>query len=128
MNDIKSAISDESFANNSVGRSERSARLVMGEIVRADGTVTAIRVTNVSARGVGGRSDSELFAGELVRVQVKLLANTMRTIKWVSGRNFGITLDQTVEPATLNFHSGLQSSVYVTPDRFKGNYIFDLAA
>ena len=65
-----------------------------------------------------------MFAGERVRVQIKLLPDTMGTIKWVSGRNFGIALDQTVEPATLNFHSGLQSSVYVTPDRFKPNKDF----
>jgi hypothetical protein len=62
-----------------------------------------ILIRNVSRRGIGARSRQKMpEVGERVRVRIDTFADISGTVRWAQGDQFGLSLDQDLDPAIFN--------------------------
>lgn len=81
-------------------RENRRARLVRATLHRADASEVGVMVRNISDRGLGisGRTNPPPV-GETVKITLPGSPALAGTVRWVRGNNFGIELDQPIDPA-----------------------------
>lgn len=63
---------------------------------RADGSPLALLIVNLSAMGLMARCDSDLPAGERLRVMLPVVGVVVAEIRWSLGGRIGCELDRTI--------------------------------
>lgn len=77
-------------------RSTRLVRIVMIHPVHGDVEAT---VRNISQRGLGGKIQTPVHAGEKILIRTKSGATISAEIRWVKGQHFGLLAEQDLKPS-----------------------------
>lgn len=80
-------------------REPRTSRLLTAQIMSPRLGATKIVVRNISASGLGGKSDQILFKGEEVAVLLNNIGAIDATVIWTSGHCFGLQFHEKIDPA-----------------------------
>lgn len=101
------------------GREIRFSRLLACGMRLADGEVIDIRVRNISAGGLGAKSDREVQPGQRGEVALPGFGTVAGEIVWVRGDQFGMRFAAPIEPARVTVAIGRRQTDYEVPDRFR---------
>ncbi|WP_417622705.1 hypothetical protein [Parasphingorhabdus sp.] len=90
-------------ATPSAERASRARKLIRVEIERENTPVFSALVTNLSAHGMGGRTDGELQPFDLITIIKKGYGRISGEVRWIDGKNFGVYFSEPVNVDLFNF-------------------------
>ncbi|MBB5686840.1 PilZ domain-containing protein [Sphingobium boeckii] len=97
-------------------RAKRTGRFFAATINRAGRPPLKAAIRNISSTGMGGRADPPPLAGETVTVVMGPLGEVTGHVRWVNGKQFGIQLDKSIDPARFDFSSRSWTDIALAHD------------
>lgn len=100
-------------------RDVRERRLLKAQMVHPRHGKIDIVVRDISKRGIGGKCDLDLIAGEDVTICLPSHSPVAGQIAWRIGISFGVTLSRDIDPVLVRNAAGSQNAAYQVPDHFQ---------
>lgn len=99
-------------------REPRTSRLLAGQMRLEDGTIVKMRVRNLSSHGMGGKAEEPIAPHQAVELLLTGIGPVAGRVAWVRGDQFGVRLDQEIDPALATFAApSPRESDFVVPLR-----------
>jgi hypothetical protein len=100
-------------------REIRLSRLLVCSMRLPDGAVIDIRIRNISAGGLGAKSEHAVHPWQRVEVALPGAGVVAGEIAWARGDQFGMRFVAPIEPAQVTVAIGRRQTDYVVPERFR---------
>lgn len=102
-------------------RDPRTSRLFVGQLALEGGTVTKIRIRNLSQGGFGARSDIMLQPGQRGHMLLAGIGLVTGRVAWARQYDFGLQFDTRIDPEQVRIAppAAPTKSEFVVPPRFR---------
>lgn len=100
-------------------REPRPSRLFVCDMRLSDGRRVKIRVRNISAHGLGGRTDLLIEPWQTVQVMLPQVGAVSGRIAWVRGNQFGVEFLNPIDPAEVTVAAAARPTGHVVPPQFR---------